>query len=72
MFHEQPKRPIIALLNFCRSGGLLEWMRNPIAVKAFNANQWPLFLMASSQAEHDALVGGLWEAFFKKMVEAFN
>jgi len=62
-----PQRPVVCLLNFCRSGGFLEFFRNEAAVAQIGAESWPLFLAASSQANHDALVGGLWRSFFETL-----
>jgi hypothetical protein len=70
MFSAHPARPVVALLNFCRAGGVLEFMRRPAARRAYGADAWPLFLMASAQAGHDALVGGLWDTFFAALAEA--
>jgi hypothetical protein len=64
LFLQRPDRPVIALLNFCRSGGALEFMRHPVIRDYYNANKWPLVLISSSQPEYDALVGGMWNAFF--------
>jgi hypothetical protein len=66
MFHDSPSRTVVGLLNYCRSGGALNFMRDESeAVRAFyGSDKWPLFLMSASQPSHDALVGGLWEAFF--------
>merc|ERR1712070_1007811 len=58
-FSRFPERPIVCLLNFCRSGGFLEFLSRPAARAAYGVDKWPLYIMASSQAEHDALVGGL-------------
>ena len=64
MFRDRPDRPVIALLNYCRSGGALSFMKREATRRAYGADDWPLWLMASSQANHDALVGGLWTSFF--------
>lgn len=71
LFATAPKRPIVVLCNFCRSGGMLSFMRNPVARRAFGLDDWPLVLMASSQPEHDALVGGLWTAWFEQLESWF-
>ena len=65
MFADNPGRPVVGLMNFCRSGGFLDFMRRPAVVSQLECDRWPLFLMSSSQANHDALVGGLWSAFFE-------
>lgn len=64
LFQEQPNRPIVGLLNYCRSGGGLEFMRRDITQRHHGLNQWPLFLMSSSDAHVDSLVGGFWDAWF--------
>ncbi|GAB5355969.1 hypothetical protein AAMO2058_000250800 [Amorphochlora amoebiformis] len=64
LFTEFPKTPVICLLNYCRSGGGIEFLRRPNTRKLLGANDWPLFVMSSCQAHHDALVGGLWDTFF--------
>eukprot|EP00656_Telonema_subtile_P053953 TRINITY_DN7917_c0_g2_i4.p1 TRINITY_DN7917_c0_g2~~TRINITY_DN7917_c0_g2_i4.p1 ORF type:complete len:358 (+),score=82.41 TRINITY_DN7917_c0_g2_i4:89-1162(+) len=69
MFEQNPHRPVVALLNYCRSGGALHFMKNEAVRKAYGADRWPLFLMSSSQPHHDALVGGLWTAFFEGLVQ---
>ena len=56
-------RPVVGLLNCCRSGGLLEFMRRPSAVQP----DLPLFLMCSSQPGTDSLVSGFWSAFFNEL-----
>mmetsp|Transcript_31947 Transcript_31947/g.51794 ORF Transcript_31947/g.51794 Transcript_31947/m.51794 type:complete len:425 (-) Transcript_31947:140-1414(-) len=67
LFQENPKRPVIALLNYCRSGGGIEFLRRSYTRKALGAEKWPLYLMSSCQASHDALVGGLWETWFQHL-----
>mmetsp|Transcript_13058 Transcript_13058/g.27591 ORF Transcript_13058/g.27591 Transcript_13058/m.27591 type:complete len:569 (-) Transcript_13058:65-1771(-) len=57
------KRPVISLLNCCRSGGLLEFMRRPSAIQPDLA----LFSMCSSQGHRDSLVSGFWSAFFSEL-----
>mmetsp|Transcript_6079 Transcript_6079/g.11198 ORF Transcript_6079/g.11198 Transcript_6079/m.11198 type:complete len:382 (+) Transcript_6079:250-1395(+) len=64
LFQYDPNRPVIALLNYCRSGGGLEFLRRPNTRKLLGADSWPLFLMSSCQASHDALVGGIWDTWF--------
>eukprot|EP00658_Telonema_sp_P-2_P055317 TRINITY_DN43977_c0_g1_i1.p1 TRINITY_DN43977_c0_g1~~TRINITY_DN43977_c0_g1_i1.p1 ORF type:complete len:396 (-),score=96.21 TRINITY_DN43977_c0_g1_i1:172-1257(-) len=68
MFQQIPTRPVVALLNYCRSGGALAFMKNDTIRRAYGADRWPLFLMSSSQPHHDALVGGLWNSFFDMLV----
>ena len=87
MFERRPERPVVALLNYCRSGGALHFMKSQAARGAYGADRcslivcqlsglcyarlcrWPLFLMTSSQPHHDALVGGLWVAFFEQLIQ---
>lgn len=64
LFTENPKRPVVGLLNFCFSGGMVEFMKQPFARSYCGADSWPLFLMSASQSTHPALVGGLWTDFF--------
>ena len=67
LFAEDAERPVVALLNYCLSGGNLEFMRNPVARRAYGADDWPLFLMCSSQPGQDSLVAGLWESWFARL-----
>jgi hypothetical protein len=64
LFTSSPHRPVIGLLNFCFSGGMVEFMKQPVARAYCGADTWPLFLMSASQSTHSALVGGLWTDFF--------
>jgi hypothetical protein len=64
LFNDQPNRPIVGLLNYCRSGGGLEFMRSMATKRHLGVGQWPLFLMSSSDAHVDSLVGGFWVAWF--------
>lgn len=64
LFTTSPHRPVIGLLNFCFSGGMVEFMKQPVARAYCGADTWPLFLMSASQSTHSALVGGLWSDFF--------
>lgn len=70
LFASDPTRPVIALLNYCRSGGGIEFLRRPKAREVLGADKWPLFLMSSCQANHDALVGGLWVTWFRRLSES--
>ena len=65
MFRNRPSRPVVGLLNYCRSGGGLEFMRRTTARRVLGVDTWPLFLMSSCQASKDALVGGLWNCWFE-------
>lgn len=75
LFEREPSRPVVGLLNYCLSGGGLDflqrpmenWMQNSLRQSRIFGNDWPLFLMASSQATTDSLVGGLWSAFFSTL-----
>ena len=68
----RPKSPkaVVGLLNFCRSGGAIDFLSRPAARKGLGVDTWPVMLMSSSQAHHDALVGGLWTPFFNILSEA--
>ena len=72
MFRDNPNRPVIGLLNYCRSGGGLEFMRRDAARRLLGVDTWPLFLMSSCQAEKDALVGGLWACWFQLLARVLN
>jgi hypothetical protein len=64
MFRKQPHRPVVALLNYCRSGGSCGFMHRPGAIEQLGLDKWPLYLMSSSGPHSDSLVGGLWNAWF--------
>ena len=66
LFLENPERPVIGLLNYCTSGGNLDFMRRPDVVhNNFGVDRWPLFLMSLSGKSTDSLVAaGLWQSFF--------
>ena len=64
LFSRQPSRPVVGLLNFCRAGGVADFMRRPAEVNYLGLAAWPLYLMCSSGAGADSLVGGFWEAWF--------
>eukprot|EP01064_Diplonema_japonicum_P033188 TRINITY_DN6480_c2_g1_i1.p1 TRINITY_DN6480_c2_g1~~TRINITY_DN6480_c2_g1_i1.p1 ORF type:complete len:454 (+),score=36.40 TRINITY_DN6480_c2_g1_i1:45-1364(+) len=61
MFSRHPARPVVCLLNYCRSGSMTTLLSND----ALHSAGWPLFLMSSSQATKDSLVSGLWSAWFR-------
>eukprot|EP00051_Salpingoeca_urceolata_P033296 m.500428 g.500428 ORF g.500428 m.500428 type:complete len:548 (+) comp60758_c0_seq1:125-1768(+) len=63
---------LVCLLNYCRSGGVLEALRKPAARAALGMDQWPLHVMVSCQPHHDALVGGLWQAVFDQLTQAMK
>jgi hypothetical protein len=65
LFSENPNRPIVGLLNYCTSGGNLEFMRRPAVVQNLGVDQWPLFLMSSSGKSVDSLVAGFWQSVFQ-------
>eukprot|EP01051_Picozoa_sp_SAG22_P009390 SAG22_NODE_781_length_7267_cov_28.189035_1_plen_399_part_10 len=68
LFARNPRRPVVGLLNYCLSGGNLDFMRRPAAVRAaLGVDRWPLYLMSSSQAGTDSLVAGLWSAWFRQL-----
>mmetsp|Transcript_75328 Transcript_75328/g.156934 ORF Transcript_75328/g.156934 Transcript_75328/m.156934 type:complete len:505 (-) Transcript_75328:185-1699(-) len=67
IFARSPSRPIVGLLNYCLSGGNLEFMRRPIVRQSLGVDQWPLFLMSSSQASRESMVAGLWDAWFQQL-----
>ncbi|CAB9503632.1 expressed unknown protein [Seminavis robusta] len=65
LFAANPSRPVVGLLNYCTSGGNLEFMRRPSVVQRLGVDGWPLFLMASSGGSTDSLVAGLWQSVFR-------
>lgn len=67
IFDRSPKRPILGLLNYCLSGGNLEFMRKESVRLHFNVDRWPLFLMSSSQAAAESMVAGMWDAWFRQL-----
>lgn len=67
IFDRQPQRPVIGLLNYCLSGGNLDFMRRDAVRVAFGVDKWPLYLMSSSQAETESMVGGLWSSWFEQL-----
>jgi len=73
IFHQilqrTPDRPIIGLLNYCLSGGNLEFMRRDSVRQHLQVDKWPLFLMSSSQAKQESMVAGMWEAWFQQLKE---
>ena len=75
-FEARPQRPIVALLNFCRSGGMLRMLRGGGSTAGTGSSatlrRSPLYLMSSCQASSDALVGGLWQAFFTQLDTALH
>ena len=66
-FAQAPHVPMLVLLNSCRSGGMAKFLEQPIADKYYRCKDWPLYVMSSSQAERDAVVGGLWTNWFKAL-----
>ena len=67
LFLKRPNRPVLGLLNYCLSGGFLDFMTRKGPLKHYGANEWPLWLMSSSGASHNSLVGGLWQSFFDNL-----
>ena len=64
-FSAAPSIPMLVLLNSCRSGGLSKFLEQEHVDRTYGVHDWPLFVMSSSQAERDAVVGGLWTSWFK-------
>jgi hypothetical protein len=72
LFERRPDRPVVGLLNYCLSGGGLDFLNRPEEdwmkpSSMMFGSQWPLMLMASSQATTNSLVGGLWSAYFSTL-----
>lgn len=70
LFHSNPHRPIVGLLNYCLSGGNLAFMKNEAARRLYGADEWPLLLMSSAQAGREALVSGLWTTWWRGLAQA--
>jgi len=70
IFERSPRRPIIGLLNYCSSGGNLEFMRREHVRRHLNVDRWPLYLMSSSQAGRESMVAGMWDAWFGQLQAA--
>jgi len=71
--HEQEHyRPVVGLLNFCMSGGGLDFMRREGFRSFYRPERWPVYIMSSSQANKDALVGGLWDAYIPCLAEMLS
>ena len=66
-FSAAPSVPMLVLLNSCRSGGLSKFLEQEIVDRTYGVRNWPLYVMSSSQAERDAVVGGLWTSWFTKL-----
>ena len=64
-FSAAPSTPMLVLLNSCRSGGLTKFLEQELVDQTYGVHDWPLYVMSSSQAERDAVVGGLWTSWFK-------
>mmetsp|Transcript_30670 Transcript_30670/g.71958 ORF Transcript_30670/g.71958 Transcript_30670/m.71958 type:complete len:300 (-) Transcript_30670:54-953(-) len=67
LFSRQPQRPVVGLLNYCTSGGSLEFLRRPSVVQTFGVDNWPLFLMSSTGKSTNSLVAGLWLSIFHRL-----
>jgi hypothetical protein len=68
--HQQEcTRPVVGLLNFCLSGGGLDFMRREGFRTFYRPERWPVYLMSSAQSNKDALVGGLWETYFPCLIQ---
>lgn len=64
----RPALPVVVLLNACRSGGGLKWFRAlQRGGSGGDSRRWPLLLASSCGATQDALVGGLWAAWFAEL-----
>ena len=72
MFRDSPARPVVGMLNYCRAGGALNFLRSDAARQALGTDRWPLFLAASAQAGHDAMVGGMWSAWFSLLAAEYR
>ena len=68
-FTAAPSSPMLVLLNSCRSGGLTKFLQQEIVDQTYAVHDWPLYVMSSSQAERDAVVGGLWTSWFKRLAD---
>jgi len=66
-FSAAPSVPMLVLLNSCRSGGLTKFLEQEVVDRTYGVHNWPLYVMSSSQAERDAVVGGLWTSWFKRI-----
>merc|ERR1719326_1578592 len=68
---ERPDMPLCVLLNACRSGGGLKWLhalqKEDWATGPFRLQDWPILMVSSCGATQDALVGGMWTAWFDKV-----
>lgn len=70
LFERSPDRCIVGLLNYCLSGGNLEFMRRESVRRHLHVDRWPLFLMSSSQAGQESMVAGMWDAWFQELRDA--
>eukprot|EP01043_Picozoa_sp_COSAG02_P058822 COSAG02_NODE_7387_length_3038_cov_1.543042_1_plen_585_part_00 len=66
-FSVAPSVPMLVLLNSCRSGGLSKFLEQELVDRIYGVHSWPLYVMSSSQAERDAVVGGLWTSWFNNL-----
>eukprot|EP00928_Gymnodinium_smaydae_P014067 TRINITY_DN15099_c1_g1_i2.p1 TRINITY_DN15099_c1_g1~~TRINITY_DN15099_c1_g1_i2.p1 ORF type:complete len:511 (-),score=65.21 TRINITY_DN15099_c1_g1_i2:137-1609(-) len=67
IFQAQPQRPVLGLLNYCLSGGNLEFMKRESVRRFLGVDAWPLFLVSSSQPGRDSMVAGMWDAWFREL-----
>lgn len=67
LFQRDPNRPVVGILNYCLSGGSLEFMRRPVVKSYYNADAWPLFLVSSSGSGKDSMVAGMWDAWWEEL-----
>ena len=63
---------MVGLLNYCLSGGNLEFMRRDTVRAHLGTARWPLFLMSSSAGDRESMVSGLWTAWFTQLGHALN
>eukprot|EP00927_Polykrikos_kofoidii_P074098 TRINITY_DN70060_c0_g1_i1.p1 TRINITY_DN70060_c0_g1~~TRINITY_DN70060_c0_g1_i1.p1 ORF type:complete len:475 (+),score=57.33 TRINITY_DN70060_c0_g1_i1:60-1484(+) len=68
---ERPQMPICTLFNACRSGCGLKWLQNlqrlEWAEGLLRLRDWPILMISSCGATQDALVGGMWTAWFNQL-----
>lgn len=68
---DRPCMPLCVLLNACRSGGALKWLRDlqteSWAKGLLRLHDWPILMISSCGATQDALVGGMWTAWFDQL-----
>merc|ERR1712008_308814 len=69
--HDRPTMPLCVLPNACRSGGGLKWLKamqkETWATGLVRIQEWPILMISSCGAVQDALVGGMWTAWFDQL-----